>query len=148
MMVSSLLQPKTPKEFQKIVGGKEKVMVQGFSEQINRLACESKKVCILVSPERWFEQDRMDARGSGLNDVLCKLAARNGVAIGVDVEEVLRLPQESRIKRLGKILQNVMLCRKYKVKMVLLNSGGRNEKDLKSFGICLGMQPGVEVVKC
>ena len=128
--------------------GRDKVMVLGLGEEINRMAVESKKISILVSPEKGFGNDRMDARNSGLNDVLCKLAAKNQVAIGVDMEDVLRLPQDARIRRLGKILQNVRLCRKYKVRMVLVDGRGRNEKDLKSFGICMGMQPGVEVVKC
>lgn len=128
--------------------GRERVLVLGFSEEINRMACESKKVSILVSPEQGFGNDRMDARNSGLNDVLCKMAAKNHVAVGVDMDALLQLPQDARIRRLGKILQNVRLCRKYRVKMVLLDSRGRNEKDLKSFGICIGMQPGVEVVKC
>ena len=147
-MVFQILQPKNAKEFQKMTQGREKVMVSGFNEEINRMAVESKKVSMLVSPERGFGNDRMDARNSGLNDVLCKLAAKNGVAIWVDIDELLQLHQDARIRRLGKILQNVRLCRKYHVKMVLVDGKGRNEKDLKSFGICMGMQPGVEVVKC
>ena len=44
-------------------------------------------------------------------------------------------------------MQNIRLCRKYKVKMVLASFATdkfemRDARDLISFGVCLGMNPG------
>ena len=147
-MGSPLIQPKNAKELYKLINKYPKVVVFGYSEELNKAALENKKVEMLVNPERYFDGDKMDSRNSGLNDALCKLAAKNGITIAMDVDYLLKLTDEERIVKLGKIMQNVMLCNKYKVKMVILNREGRNEKDLKGFGLCLGMKPGFGVVSC
>ena len=146
-MDSVLIQPKTAKEFYQAIGKYKKIAVYGYSEEVNKAALENKKVEMLINPERYFFEDKMDSRNSGLNDALCKLARDNGIKIAIEIDYLLKLNEEERIRKLGKIMQNMMLCNKYKVPIVVLDKEGRNEKDLKGFALSLGARPGVGVVK-
>ena len=122
---------------------KELVVVEGGD---NRFLVEQKTLDILLSPEKSIEKDFLHTRNSGLNQVLCRLAKQHNIAIGFSFGEVLRISQEQRAELLGRMMQNVRLCRKCKVNMVL-GSFARNEFELRSrdslyhFGICLGMKP-------
>ena len=146
-MDSCIIQPKTAKEFYKMMSKLQRAVVYGGNEEINKVALENKKVDMLVNPEI-NGGDKMDSRNSGLNDALCKIASKHNIKIGLDIDYLLNLNDEEKILKLGKIMQNAMLCRKYNVKMVIFDKNGRNEKDLKGFGLCLGMKPGFEVVRC
>ena len=114
--------------------------------KLNREILSLKDVDILLSPEKGVKEDFLNARNSGLNQVLLGLARKNNIAIGINFNEILKLRGVERSKLLGRISQNIMLCRKYKVKIVL-GSFASNEfemrapLDLVSFLITLGMYP-------
>ena len=120
-------------------------IVFGGNDNVNRKAVENKNVEILMCPEKNRNGFFLSFEDSGLNQVLCKLAEKNDVAIGFNFNEVLN--SENRKDVLAKMMQNVRLCRKYKARMILI-SGAKNElemrrsNDLISFGICLGMTAG------
>lgn len=95
---------------------KGKIIVFGGDEKTNRAAVENKNVDILLSPELNKRSDSLHYRKSGLNQVLCKLAKQNGVAIGFDFSLLLNSKERSKI--LGRMMFNYKLCKKYKVKMV------------------------------
>lgn len=122
------------------------VIVLGSTDEINRKAVEDKRVAVLLSPENSRKKDFIHWKNSGLNDVLCRLAARNNVAIGISASSVASCTGKERALRLGRIMQNVKVCRKCKTK-ILLASFARNENELfspyelKSFGAVLGMTP-------
>ena len=107
------------------------VIVQGGDLDINRFAVENKQVDILLSPEKNTRKDLMFSRRSGLNQVLCKLAAKNGVAIGFDFSYLLHSSDKQRARILGRMKQNVKFCKKYKVKMVF-SSFAKNKYELRS----------------
>lgn len=110
---------------------KDLIIVQGGDEKINRAALEDKKVDILLCPEKNSRRDLMFSRRSGLNQVLCKLAAKNDVAIGFDFSYLLNSSGKERAKILGRMKQNVRFCKKYKVKMVF-SSFARTKYELRS----------------
>lgn len=125
----------------KINKAKSPVIVIGGSDRINRAALENKNVDVLLGPEKGREKDFTHYRNSGLNQVLCKLAKKNNIAIGFDFNDVLNVREKYKI--LGRMMQNVKLCRKYKVKMLIFDfKEERSKKELRSFGISLGMTPG------
>jgi RNase P/RNase MRP subunit p30 len=95
-----------------------RVIVLGGDEKINRKTLENKKVDILLSPERNNKEDSLHYRKSGLNQVLCKLARQNDVAVGFDFSRLLNSEGRKRRKILGRMMFNYKLCRKYKVRMV------------------------------
>lgn len=117
---------KLNEEIKKVKG---KIIVLGGNEEINRIAVSNKKVDILLSPERNDKKDFMNARNSGLNQVLCELARKNDVAIGFNFSDVLN--SENRSKLISRMKQNYKLCKKYKVKMIF-SSFAKNKYELRS----------------
>ena len=117
----------------------------GGDSELNRKIVENKNVQLLLDPET-NEEDFMHFRNSGLNQVLVKLAKQNNIAIGFSLNKILKLDNVERVDLLGKVMQNIMLCNKYKVKMIIVNFinnelDKRNVNDLKELGISLGMLP-------
>ena len=128
----------------KLVNARNTVIVNGGNEIINRFCLENDKVNILLSPESNKERDFMHSRNSGLNHILCKIACENNKAIGINFNFLLEMNEHERIITLGRIIQNIKLCRKYKVKVYIVNiikkwNDERSAKDLKSFGNILGL---------
>lgn len=122
------------------------VIVLGSTDEINRAALEDKRVDMLLNPEQERKKDFMHWRNSGLNHVLCKFAFQNNIKIGIGFSYINKLDADEKALRLGRIMQNIRLARKYKVKLVLA-SFAESEQDiltpyeLKSFALTLGMTP-------
>lgn len=120
----------------------EIILVQGGDDTFNRLTVTSKYVDILLDPHLGMRKDFMHQRNSGLNHILCALAKEHNVAIGFSFSAILESKQ--RAKDFGRIMQNIRLCRKYKIPMVIGSFAKnvwqvRNEKDLQAFFKVLGM---------
>ncbi len=73
---------------------------------------------------------------SGLNHVLARIAARNKIAIGIDLNELRKLGKREKAIILGKIIQNIKICRKANAKFVILNF--KDKRDASSFFISIG----------
>ncbi|MFA6022809.1 MAG: RNase P subunit p30 family protein [Candidatus Pacearchaeota archaeon] len=99
-----------------------KIAVLGGNDEFNRKILENKKVSLLVSPESGIKNDKLKQLDSGLNQVLCKIANENNISIGIDIKGLLSQKEEERIKRIARLLQNIDLCKKYKVKVIIINS--------------------------
>ena len=89
-------------------------------------------------------KDSLHFRSSGLNQVLCNLAYIKGVTIGFSFSSILN--SKNRPKLLGRIIQNLRLCRKYRVKTIFASfaqnpSEMRAAHDLMSLAVVLGMHP-------
>ncbi|MEK6936999.1 MAG: RNase P subunit p30 family protein [Nanoarchaeota archaeon] len=117
-------------------------IVKGGDDEVNRTALEIKRTDILLSPEFNREKDFIHFRNSGLNHVLCKLAKKNEVAIGFSFSDLMNSKNKEIV--LGRMMQNVFLCRKFKVKMVLgsfalKENEVKNRSELISFGNVIGM---------
>ncbi len=128
----------------KLVNSKGTIIVNGGNEFINRFCLENNKVNILLNPEKNDDKDFMHSRNSGLNHILCKIAYENDKAIGINFNYLLDLNENKRITALGRIMQNIRLCRKYRVKVFIINiinkwDDERSAKDLKSLGTLLGL---------
>ncbi len=126
---------------------KHLVVVQGGNDTFNRQVLSCKYVDILLDPHIGQRKDFMHQRNSGLNHILCALAKKHNVAIGFSFSAILH--SEKRYALLGRIMQNIRLCRKYKVPMVIGSFAKnewdqRNEKDLQAFFKVLGLR-GIEV---
>jgi len=119
--------------------GKFILVVNGSDDETNRAAVEDRKVDMLLDPEIGRKYDFSDWRNSGLNDVMCRLASQNDVTIGIDLST---LPEErfARAERIGRIIQNIMLCRKFKTKIFIFSSKNEfNEHDLRGIAMTFGM---------
>lgn len=112
------------------------VIIQAQDENFNRKLLEYGNFDILLSPEKNTEKDRLKQMNSGLNHVLAKIAAKNKVAIGIDLEDIRHMEKKDKAIRLAKLRQNIQICRKAKAKIKLLDFNSK--QDAKSFLLSLG----------
>jgi ribonuclease P/MRP protein subunit RPP1 len=88
------------------------LLVRGGDLRMNRAACETKEVDILTHPS----YGRYDC---GINHVLAKLAAKNGVAIELNFREILISTKKTRNVVLANMRELVELGKKYKASIIL-----------------------------
>lgn len=92
-------------------------LIAAKSSEKDRFFIESKKVKIIYGFEESGRNDFMHQRASGLNHVLCELAAKNHVAIGFSYSSIINNNNPEVI--MGRMMQNIALCKKYKSNQVI-----------------------------
>lgn len=123
------------KEIQKLVRAGEKVVVEAGSDEFNRKIFEIKDVDMVVGLEMHGRRDYMKQRDSGLNEILAKLAKKDGIVIGVDVDRIVELDKLEKGKVLGRLRQNVKLCRRVGARIVVI---GADRKEASGLIVSLG----------
>jgi len=131
--------------FSKVYDINDLKVIEGKNDKINRKAVENKDIDMLYGIEEFRVKDKIHYRDGGLNQVLCKLAKKNNIKIGFNFNDVLGSDDEKKAIILGRMMQNVGLCNKYKVDMIIGSFAKnkyemKNSKDLVSFGRLLGMK--------
>lgn len=99
-------------------------IIYGGDDSVNRKAVETKNI-ILLNPHNTRTKDFMHFRNSGLNHILCRLASDNNVIIAFSLDKMYDSND------LGRVMQSVKLCRKYKCKIAVF-SFARNKYELRS----------------
>lgn len=105
---------------------------------------EEKKVDILYNLEENSRKDFIHHRSSGLNQVLCKLAHENKIIVAFSLNKIIESSGKNRAILLGRIKQNIMLCRKYKVPTIIASFAKnpwqmRSPRDIFTLFTLLGM---------
>lgn len=90
--------------------------------------------------------DALHQRASGLNHVLARLCAKKHVAVAFSFASLLAANPQRRAVLLGRMMQNVRLCRKFRVPMRIASFARtpeqmRNPADLRALFTVLGMHP-------
>lgn len=116
-------------------------LITASNEAAIRKAAENKSIDILVISTA-DSRDKVYSRDSGLNQVICKLMANNKIVLAFSFADLLNSKERSKL--IGRWMQNIRLCRKYKIKMVLASFANnkwemRTVKDLFSLALTLGM---------
>ena len=106
-----------------------------------RHCLEKTDIDIVFGLEAKEKRDFMKQRNSGLNHILCAIASRRGKTYGLDFRDVLMAKNRADI--IGKMMQNMMLCRKYRVRTIIFSGATepfemRNYRDMKSFFEMMG----------
>src|SRR3989344_2537675 len=119
------------------------VFVAIKSQVSSREIIEKSQANLLFSLEEHGRKDFMHQRGSGLDHILAKLAYDKNVSIGFSLNSIINSKNKGII--IGRMMQNIMLCRKYKVKTVIASFaetpfGMRNPYDVMSLFSSLGMR--------
>lgn len=88
-------------------------------------------------------KDNVHHRNAGLDTTLAKLCAKHNVLIGVNLANLRGLDP----KIIGRVQQNIALCRKYHVRMAVFSDARTSDElphapDVASLLITLGMTPG------
>jgi ribonuclease P/MRP protein subunit RPP1 len=117
------------------------IIFSSNDDELNRKILEKEKISILLLNQK-NRKDRPKQRDSGLNQVLAKLANKNKIIIGINLDEIIESNSIEKEKILSRIKQNIKLCNKNKVQMKFIIQNERNKRniyDLKSLGLTLGM---------
>ena len=93
------------------------VFVAVKSSDNDKEIIEKSGVSMIFSFEENSRRDFIHQRASGLNHILCKSAKENNVTIGFSVKSILDAENKQEI--LGRMMQNMNLCRKFKVKTAI-----------------------------
>ncbi len=106
-------------------------------DDLNRKVLEKLSINILlINLDK--RKDFQKQRNSGFNQVMAKIAKKNGIEIGINFDELKNSKNASKI--LARIIQNIELCKKYKIKMKFISKKEIvSSRELKSFGSVLGM---------
>ncbi|MCX8158828.1 MAG: hypothetical protein N3D20_00845 [Candidatus Pacearchaeota archaeon] len=100
---------------------KKPIIIKAQDDNFNRKILEYGKFDVLLSLELGKRKDSLKQMDSGLNHVLAKIAAKNHIAIGIDINEINNLKNKEKATILGRIIQNIKICRKSKTKLKLFN---------------------------
>ncbi len=129
----SLIKAETPKELLKMCKGKGLKVYKPKTEKMLRFALEKAPIDIVLGVEDIHYKDSVHYLRGGLDQILCKIAVNKGKSIGISFSDVLK----DRSK-LGRIMFNLKICKKYGVKVVFNNFSLKKEEirsaeDLQNF---------------
>ena len=110
--------------------------MQAQNDEFNRKILENKDVDIIINPEMHNRKDKLKQRDSGLNEVLCKLAKKNNIKIGLDISELKNIKGKEKAKILARIMQNIKLCKRTGAELII--TGNYDKKNAFSFLVTLG----------
>ena len=140
-METILISEKTFEKSRKLIKenhGKE-IVFTSEDDELNRKILEKEKITFLLLNQK-NRKDFAKQRNSGLNQVLAKIAKKNNVSIGINLEEIIQSKPKEKAQILSRIIQNIKLCNKYKIQMKFFS---RNQflknHGSKAFGSILGM---------
>ena len=132
------------KQVQKNRKNADFVFVKATGE--DRPAIEHAKPDGMFGFETTQKYDKLHERASGLNHILCALAAKNKITIIFDFGSLLNTSGTLRAQILGRMSQNIALCRKYKVSTAIASFAQspvemRSPHDLAALFTVIGMHP-------
>lgn len=108
------------------------------SSHDDRFVFEKIKPDIIFDLESHNKKDYMHHRSSGLNQVMCKIAAKNSIIITFSLSTILSLKPNVW----GRVMQNLKFCRKYSIKTAFASFARspyqmRAPNDIKSLALLL-----------
>ena len=125
------------RQIQKLRKENKEVIVVAGNDEFNRKILENNKVNVFLSPELHDRKDRLKQRDSGLNEFLCKLAKKNNIEIGINLEKIKKLPKKQKAIALSRIIQNINLCRRTKTRIIIFPRGKYEKQDVLGFFLTL-----------
>jgi RNase P/RNase MRP subunit p30 len=107
---------------------------------------DNRKKCYFKDLELIEKKDSFHYRRGGLNQILCRLVARHGKIVFFNLNLLKDSKGFSREVLIGRMKQNIRLCRKFKVQMKAgffpsSKEEIKNPEDVKGLLIVLGMTP-------
>lgn len=117
------------------------VVVKAVTEEVLRFVLEKTTADLVFGQEMINPKDSVHFRRGGLDQILCKIARDKGKIIGFSFQDILNSNEKAKV--MGRMMLNIKLCRKYKVKTFFGNLSEnlfnlRSKKDLEAFWNVLG----------
>ncbi len=112
----------------------------GTDDDTNRKILEKLNVDIFM-PLQHYRKDFQKQRNSGLNQVLAKIAKKNNIKIGINLDEIINNKDKTKAEIIARVKQNIKLCSKNKLQMKFCgaSTSKKGNYDLKALGLSLGM---------
>ena len=117
--------------------GKE-IIFSSSNDDLNRKVLEKEDISILLINQK-NRKDRMKQRDSGFNHVLAKIAKKKNIEISINLDEIINSNGKEKAEIIGRVIQNIMLCNKNKLKIQFISKSKKDQYDLKALGLVLGM---------
>jgi RNase P/RNase MRP subunit p30 len=115
----------------------EKIALLSKDDEFNRKALEIKKLDALIINENLEVKDYSKQRNSGLNEVLCEIARKNNIAIGVQLQEIIKKPEIQQARALARLKQNLSLAKRANTKLFIVNPGITDKANISSILLSL-----------
>ncbi len=115
----------------------EKIAILSQDDEFNRKALEIKGIGELIINESLEIKDYMKQRNSGLNEILARICAEKNIAIGIQIEEIIKKSDVEKARALSRLIQNIMLCKKAGARLVLIGEV-KDRLALQSIFLSLG----------
>ncbi|MBU2104893.1 MAG: hypothetical protein KKF67_03950 [Nanoarchaeota archaeon] len=130
---------KVRKRIRELKNQNKKVIFTSDDDELNRKVLEKLEInLLLLNLAR--RKDFQKQRNSGFNQVLAKTAGKNSVIIGINLDEIISTRGKEKSEILGRLIQNIRLCNKNKLKMKFISKKyDRNIYDLGALGLILRM---------
>ena len=125
----------------KINENKDKeIIFSSDNDDLNRKVLEKFKINILLLNHS-KRKDFQKQRNSGFNHILAKIAKKNKIAIGINLDEIINSKAKQKAEVIARTKQNIRICNKDKLNMKFISPSGikRNQHDLRALGLVLGM---------
>ena len=132
---------KARKEIREIKEKEGRVIFSSENDETNRKVLEKEKIQVLLLSQS-KRKDFQKQRNSGFNQVLAKIAKKENIIIGIDLDEIIESFPKAKSEILSRIKQNIKLCNKNKLNMVFISKKKENQRnfyDLKALGSVLKM---------
>jgi RNase P/RNase MRP subunit p30 len=105
---------------------------------------ESRNIDVVFGMESNNERDSIMQKKSGLNHILCSIAKEKDKIIGFDFSQIISATGHRKAILIGRMMQNISLCRKYKVDTAIASFAHsplkmRNRYDVSALFSMLGM---------
>jgi RNase P/RNase MRP subunit p30 len=110
---------------------KESKLMVAKSSGDDRMLLESRQIKLIFGFEELFKKDTLLQKSSGLNHILCNVAKENNCTVGFSYSSLFRKTGQESALIMGRMMQNIRLCRKYNVKTVI-GCFSHNPFDLRS----------------
>jgi len=122
---------------------KSDLLIAKSSDKV-RLFFENKKIRLIYGIEETYKKDYLHQRASGLNHTMCEIARNNNIAVGFSYSLLLNKDKLQNSILMGRMMQNISLCQKYKVKTIIASFSSRPfdlrlRHDISSLFKILGM---------
>ncbi len=131
----------TEKEFNKlkliVKSAKSPIIYSSDDDEINRKVIEKLPIEILLINVEG-KKDFSKQRNSGFNQVMAKIAKKNSIQIGINLDELIESKEQARV--IARVKQNIEICKKEKLKMQFIQIKNLREiHEIKSLGSAIGM---------
>jgi len=139
MIIKSNSFEKARKEINEAKKSQTEIIFSSENDELTRKVIEKLPIDILLinlSDKKDFQKQR----NSGFNQVLSKIAKKNNITLGINLDEIINSKnKKEKSEIIARIKQNIRICKKDKLKIKFVGKTQKTQKDLQALALVLGM---------